>query len=139
MADPFSITCGVLSLITVALSSTVKLTNTIRSFQEHDKRTLALKRELIDLATVLESLHELVTASPDVDFDSLRSPLDRCGCACEEYGQLIARFTKHSNGQRTSIRDWVSQKYLWGDVVDFKDMLASYKSTINIAIAKANM
>lgn len=139
MADPLSITCGILALITVALSSTVKLTQTIRSFQAHDKRTLALKRELVDLATVLESFHEVVSASPDVNFDSLKTPLDRCGRACEEYGQLIARFTKHSTEQRPSIRDWVTQKYLWGDMADFKDMLASYKSIISIAIANANM
>lgn len=139
MVDPVSITCGVLTLVTFALSSTVTLTTTIRSLQGHNKQTLALKRELSDLTAVLESLLETVDANPDINFDALKSPLHRCGNACREYGALVARFTKHSAGSRTSIRDWVTQKYLQGDVTDFKDMLAGYKSTINIAIANVNM
>lgn len=33
----------------------------------------------------------------------------------------------------------VKQKYLQGDVTDFKDMLAGYKATINIAVANVNI
>lgn len=138
--DPVSLTCSVIALVQFAFSSSVALTTTIRSLQGHDKRTLALKRELIDLAAVLESLRQTIESNPGLDFDALKSPLHRCGNACTEYGELIGRFTKHSgSGTWGNVRDWVKQKYLQGDVTDFKDMLAGYKATINIAVANVNM
>ncbi|KAM0185935.1 hypothetical protein ACHAPI_011973 [Fusarium lateritium] len=41
--------------------------------------------------------------------------------------------------ERPSLRDWVNQQYLKGDIADIREMLAGYKSTINIALANANM
>lgn len=137
--DPASITCSVVELVSFALSSTTKLADHVHTFQEHDKRTLALKRELSDLTGVLDSLLEICNVKPDINFDALKSPLDRCGHACKEYGELVARFTKRSNGTAASIRSWVTQRYLQGDVTDFKDMLAGYRATINMAVANVNM
>ncbi|KAI1842106.1 hypothetical protein JX265_014143, partial [Neoarthrinium moseri] len=37
------------------------------------------------------------------------------------------------------MRDWITQQYLQGDINDFRAMLASYKSTITIALASANL
>lgn len=139
MADPLSIATGVVGLITFALSSSVKLYTTVREFQSQSKTARGLKNELSELTAVLQSLLETTTASPGVSFDALRLPLERCGKACIEYGELIARFTSHSTQSRSSVRDWLAQKYLQGDVDDFKCMIAGYKSTINIALANANM
>lgn len=139
MADPLSITCGVIALVSFALSSSVTLSATIRSFKAHNRHTRALLDELQDLANVLEALLTTMETNPDVDFDALKSPLDRCGVACKEYGELIARCQKHSTETHASMRDWIRQKYMQGDVTDFRDMLAGYKSTINIAIANVNM
>lgn len=139
MADPLSIASGIVALVTFALTSSVNLYTTIRSFQSQDKKARALKTELGDITTVLESLLETVNNNPDINFEPLKAPLHRCGNACNEYGELICRFTRHSTASRSSVRDWVTQKYLQGDINDFKDMLAGYKSTINIALASANM
>lgn len=141
MADPLSISSGVLALVTFAFHSSVTLYQTIRSFQSQDKTARALKNELGDLSSVLEALLETTSSNPDIDFTILKSPVLRCGKACEEYGELIARCTKHSKHSKTrpSFRDWATQKYLQGDIDEFKDMLAGYKSTINIALAHANM
>lgn len=139
MADPLSIASSVVALVTFALQSSVVLYSTVRSFQSQDKEVRALKDELSDLTTVLESLLDTVTNNPDLPFDALKTPLHRCGKACEEYGALIERCSKHSTEARSSIRDWITQKYLQGDIEDFRAMLAGYKSTINIALANANM
>ncbi|KAK2000210.1 hypothetical protein LX36DRAFT_709504 [Colletotrichum falcatum] len=37
------------------------------------------------------------------------------------------------------MRDWITQNYLQGDTNDFRSMLAAHKSTINIALANANL
>ncbi|KAM0267120.1 hypothetical protein ACHAQH_010121, partial [Verticillium albo-atrum] len=139
MADGLSIASGVVALVTFAFQSSTALYTTVRSFQSQDKTARALKTELTDLTNVLESLLETVSANPDINFDSLKLPLYRCGKTCEEYGDLIARCTKHSGTPRPSFRDWIGQQYLKGDISDFKEMLAGYKSTINIALANVNL
>ncbi|RYP34922.1 hypothetical protein DL768_011029 [Monosporascus sp. mg162] len=139
MAEPLSVASSVVALVAFALQSSAVLYKTVRSFQSQDKDARALKNELSDLVNVLESLMDTVTSNPGIDFDTLKLPLHRCGRACEEYGELIARCMKHSTGSRSSIRDWLKQRYLQGDINDFRTMLAGYKSTINIALANANI
>ncbi|KAG5658697.1 hypothetical protein KAF25_010878 [Fusarium avenaceum] len=124
MADGLSVASGVLALVTFAFQSSTVLFKTVRSFKTQDANARALKTELSDLTGVLQSLLETVTNHPEIKFDSLELPLLRCGKTCEEYGKLIARCTKHSNGTRPSFRDWIGQQYLKGDITDFKDMLA---------------
>lgn len=139
MADGLSVASGVISLVAFALKSSTILYTTIRDFQSQDKNARALKTELADLRGVLQSLAETVNNSDDVNFNTLKLPLLRCGKTCKEYGDLIARCTKHSNSSRPSLRDWFSQQYLKGDITDFREMLAGYKSTITIALANANL
>ncbi|SPJ89680.1 uncharacterized protein FTOL_13041 [Fusarium torulosum] len=124
MADGLSVASGVLALVTFAFQSSTILFKTVRSFKTQDANARALKTELSDLTGVLQSLLETVTNHPEINFDSLELPLLRCGKTCEEYGKLIARCTRHSNGTRPSFRDWIGQQYLKGDITDFKDMLA---------------
>jgi hypothetical protein len=139
MVDPLSVSSGVIALVTFALQASVALLKTIRDFQSRDRKARALKDELGALNDVLEALLETINNNPDVDFNALRLPLGRCGKACEEYRDLVSKCTKHSTGSRASVRDWVKQLYLQGDITDFSTMLAGYKSTINIALANANM
>lgn len=139
MGEPLSIASGVTALVTFALQSSVILYTTVRSFKSQNKDARALKDELSDLTNVLESLMDTITTNPSISFDNLKLPLHRCGTACEEYDKLITGCTKHSTGSRPSIRDWITQKYLQGDITDFRTMLAGYKSTINIALANTNM
>ena len=137
--DPISVSSGVLTLLAFAFKSTVTLYTTIRSFRSQDRDIRALRDELSDLGKVLESLQETASSYATVDLDGLKLPLLRCGKACEEYGEIIARCTKHSDGSRPSVRDWVTQKYLQGDINQFREMLAGYKATINVAVAHANL
>lgn len=139
MADPLSITAGVLAVGGFALKSSMALHRTIRGFQSQNKDARALKTEVSDLTGVLGSLLETVSSNPTLDFKALELPLQRCGNACDEYAKIVSRCTKHSDGSRSSVRDWVKQKYLQGDINDFRAMLAIHKSTINIALANANL
>ena len=139
MADPLSIGCSVIALVTFALSTSVQLSNTLRDIQGHTKKTRALLTELSALADVLESVLQTINNSPNVDFDPLRPPLQQCGEACTKYGQLINEFRKYSTPTHSSLRDWLKQRYHWGDVAEFREMIAAYKATISIAIANVNM
>ncbi|KAK2018049.1 hypothetical protein LZ32DRAFT_654270 [Colletotrichum eremochloae] len=138
--DPVSIGTGVLAVGSFAFTSCTTLHSLIRSLRSQNKEARALKAEVGDLAGVLSSLLETIASNPNLDFEFLQQPLRRCGQACEEYRKIIAQCTKHSNDtSRPSVRDWITQKYLQGDINDFRAMLAAHKSTINIALANANL
>lgn len=139
MGDPLSITAGILAVAGFALKSSTALHATIRGFRSQNKDARALKTEVGDLTGVLGSLLETVSSNPNLDFKALELPLQRCGHACQEYTKVIAKCTKYSDGSKPSVRDWISQKYLQGDINDFRNMLAIHKSTINIALANANL
>ncbi|KAH7133885.1 hypothetical protein EDB81DRAFT_111845 [Dactylonectria macrodidyma] len=139
MADGLSIGSNVVALVAFAFKSSTILYTTVRDFQSQDKNARKLKNELADLRGVLQSLAETVDNNSNIDFNALKLPLLRCGKTCEEYGDLIARCTKHSSASRPSFRNWINQQYLKGDINDFREMLAGYKSTINIALANANI
>ncbi|PVH91133.1 hypothetical protein DM02DRAFT_620677 [Periconia macrospinosa] len=139
MADPLSMTAGILAVGGFALKSSMALHSIIRGFKSQNKDARALKAELSDLTGVLSALLETISNNPTLDFQPLERPLQRCGNACDEYGKIIARCTKHSEMSRPSMRDWITQKYLQGDINDFRAMLAAHKSTINIALANANL
>lgn len=139
MSDPLSVAAGVVGLATVALSSSIKLYTMIRSLQSQNKKARALKNELTELNAVLQSLLETIQAHPDINFCALTIPLERCASACDEYAIVIGRCTAHSSATKSSVRDWLTQKYLQGDVDDFHAMISTYKSTINIALANANL
>ncbi|KAH8701437.1 hypothetical protein GQ44DRAFT_631717 [Phaeosphaeriaceae sp. PMI808] len=140
MADPLSITAGVLAVGGFALKSSMALHSMVRDFRSQNSSARALKAELGDLTGVLSALLETISNNPVLDFRSLERPLQRCGNACEEYGKIIARCMQHSdNASRSSMRDWITQKYLQGDINDFRTMIAAHKSTINIALANANL
>uniref|UniRef100_L7JB99 Azaphilone pigments biosynthesis cluster protein L N-terminal domain-containing protein n=1 Tax=Pyricularia oryzae (strain P131) TaxID=1143193 RepID=L7JB99_PYRO1 len=130
MTDPLSTASGVVALVTFALQSSVTLHRTIRSLRSQEKDARALKDELADLTSVLETLLETIEGHPNIDFGSLALPLQRCGKTCQEYGELIAKCTRHSTSSRASLRDWITQRYLQGDINDFRNMLSGSISNL---------
>jgi len=140
MADPLSITASIIAVAGLALKSSQSLHSTIRGLRSQNKDARALKAEVSDLSGVLESLLETVASHPDLDLKALILPLQRCSSACEEYENIITQCTRHSSDTtKVSLRDWVKQRYLQGDINDFREALGIYKSTINIALANANL
>lgn len=138
MADPISISSGLLALVGFAFQSSILLSQQIESFHSHQKVVRQLREELKALQEVLRDLQEIATRV-DVDLTSLKLPLLRCGKACKEFETLVIKCSAHSGGSRTSFRDWARLQYMGGDIVGFKDMLAGYKSTISIALGSANI
>lgn len=138
MAEPIGIASGLLALAAFAFQSSTQLYQLVQSFQSHQKDVRGIREELQDLNGVLRSLQE-TAASTDADLTTLKLPLLRCGKACKDFEAMIIRCTAHSSGSRTSFRDWAKLKYMGDNIGEFKTTLASYKSTISIALGNANM
>ncbi|KAK1990047.1 hypothetical protein LX36DRAFT_648413 [Colletotrichum falcatum] len=135
MADPITITTALGS----AVKACVALHSAIRGFGDQNKDVRALKAEISGLRHSLNSLKRTIETHASLDFGALQQPLQLCGTVCEDYGQIIARCTGHSDdATRPSVQGWMTQTYLQGEN-DFRAMLAAYKSTINIALANANI
>jgi hypothetical protein len=138
MAEAIGIASGLLTLTVFAFQSSVSLRQVIDSFQSKKKIIRELREELEALNGVLRSLQQAVADNSE-HLSSLNLPLFRCGKACEDFEEVIIKCTAHSDGLRASFRDWAKLQYMGDDIAKFKDMLAGYKCTINIALAEANL
>ncbi|CZR62675.1 uncharacterized protein PAC_12572 [Phialocephala subalpina] len=139
MAEAIGLASGLLTLAGFAFQSSITLYQTVQSFRFHPKQLRDLKEELEALSGVLTSLTETVSAATDVDLSALGLPLLRCGNACKEFEQEILKCSSRSGGSRTSFRDWAKLRYMGDNIDGFRQLLAGYKSTINIALTDANL
>ncbi|KAK3347292.1 hypothetical protein B0T25DRAFT_554102 [Lasiosphaeria hispida] len=139
MADPISLSSGVVALMTFTLQSSVVLYKAIDSYRSHPKNVRDLKDELEALAGVLQALSETAEKHKEIDLTALKLPLLRCGKACHEFEEALAKCSSRSGGLKTSFRDWAKLKYMGDGIDEFRRMLAGYKATIVIALAHANL
>lgn len=138
MAEGIGIASGLVTIVGFAFRSSQLLYQTINSFHSSKRAVRELKQELEALTAVLASLQDAAT-STDTTFAALKLPLLRCGNACKDFDAVIAKCTSHSEQDRRSFRDWAKLQYMGDDIDGFKTMLASYKSTISIAVGDANL
>lgn len=138
MAEAIGLASALITLVTFSIQSSSALHQTIKDFNSHKRIVRELKEELEELRGILSSLHQAVLDSK-ADFTALKTPLLRCGNACNEFEMVIRKATENSHGPRTSIRDWAKLRYMGGDITSFKNALASYKATITIALCDANL
>ncbi|KAF4179090.1 hypothetical protein CNMCM7927_002145 [Aspergillus lentulus] len=139
MAEPIGLASGILTLATFAFQSSVSLYETVNSFRSHPKRVRDLLGELEALSAVLAPLIDLMKSNSDADLSVLELPLFRWGNVCKEFQQEVLRCMSRSDGNRTSFRDWARLRYMGDDIDDFRDLLAGYKPTINIALTDATL
>lgn len=140
MAEAIGIVSALATLVSSAVASSTALYQTIQSFKKKENVVRDLRDEVEDLGGVLRVLQEVVgDGSIDIGLQILEKPLARCSKHCKEYNDLITKCTERSTQYRTSVRDWVKLRYMGEDIVGFKNTLGGYKSTINIALAGANL
>lgn len=137
MADPLSIPAGVIAIITATIQSSTALYNAIESFKSYPQRVQELLKQLKSLTKILSSLHELSEQDESVGAP-LESPLRECRATCDRFRQLL-ELHRGSLSNSKSIPKWISFRFRNGDIVNFMETLAVYKSTIAIAIADANL
>ncbi|KAJ5194895.1 uncharacterized protein N7498_008333 [Penicillium cinerascens] len=135
MADPLSITASVLAVIAAAIQSTQSLYETVKCFRDRDRTLHRLQNELEDLAKILGSLTEVTSAETSM-FELLQSPIGRCGQVCGEFKQSLEAFSQNS---KMGVRDWTKMEFMRGDIDDFINVVAGYKSTISIGLCAITM
>ena len=130
MADPLSITASSLAVITAAAETTKSLYATVKRFKDRDKTLRRLQNEVGDLVKILESLEQAITAEDSMVI-LLQDPVKRCSQVCSEFEQSMVAFSGKS---KTGFRDWTKMEFMRGDINEFIDTVAGYKSTISVGL-----
>ena len=138
MAVAIGIGSGIATFVSLALEAGIALDSNIRSYKSKEKTVRELRQEVESLNEVLRTL-KISIDDVAVDIKALKQVLSRCCETCKEFGQLVAKYTKNSTDQRTSVRDWWKLQYMGKDIVGVKNMLAGYKATLTIALVYVNM
>ncbi|PYH91110.1 hypothetical protein BO71DRAFT_59068 [Aspergillus ellipticus CBS 707.79] len=136
MADVLSVASSLIALATFAFEASKSLYALVEGFKNTQRTVRELRYELESLTQVLGTLISAVMDN-EAELASLKLPLLRCGKICSEFREIIRKCVAHSNGQRTSFRDWAKLQYMGGNINDLKTTLAGYKATISIALGGA--
>jgi DNA repair ATPase RecN len=133
--EPLSVTASALTVITAAIQSTKSLYETVRRFNDRDKTLRRLQDELQDLTNILNSLAQATNAEASM-LALLQGPIDRCSKVCREFEQSMKAF----NGKlKIGFRDWTKLEFMRGDINEFIDTIAGYKSTISVGLGTITM
>lgn len=135
MADPLSITAGIVGLISFALQSSLALCNVIDDLQTSKKEIRELKKEVEAFCLVLESVHQ-VAAEYQQELRVLELPLRQCGKACQELEKIVTKCVERSGA---TFGAYVSLKFRGDSIAKFKDMLSGHKDAITIALSSATL
>lgn len=135
MADPLSITASLVAIITAAATSIKALQGTVSRFKGRDKTLGRLQNELQDIATILDSLGQVIDEEASMAA-LLRGPIDRCRKVCDEFAQSMESFSHKS---KAGFRDWTKLEFMKGDINDFIDTISGYKSTISVGLGTITM
>ncbi|KAE8422383.1 hypothetical protein BDV36DRAFT_231608 [Aspergillus pseudocaelatus] len=135
MADPLSVTASAVGIITVAIQSARSLVETIKRFRDRDKTLRRLQDELKDLTNILDALAQ-VNKSETSMLSLLQDPVTRCSQVCCEFEASMKAFGAKS---KTGIRDWAKLEFMRGDINEFIDTIAGYKSTISVGLGTITM
>lgn len=143
MADPLSITAGAIAVATLAYSSTKTLYHTISAIHDAPEAFAHLKTDIEILNETIYSLQqELKRKDTDADLSDaqksnlreIKPTLEACYSACDAFKAKIDRVTRHSKDGYTSLRDRLKLQFQEKEIRAFQARLASYKSTLAIAL-----
>lgn len=147
--DPISIASAasaILGIVAVALHSTRRMIEFIDGIQGAPQAVKALLRDLNALEKVLQTLND-VLRHPDFQGNARRSelaallqdPLDNCTLALEDISLAIKPYTKMVGSSKKSKWRGFTWSFREREIVTLQRMLMSYKSSLNMAVAVANL
>ena len=133
--DPLSISVSALTIIAATISSVKALQETVNRYKGRDKTLGRLQGGLLDLVTILNSLEAVANGETPV-LTLLKGPVGRCAQVCREFEDAMKIFSGKS---KTDLKDWTKMEFMRGNINEFIDTLADYKSTITIGLGTITM
>ena len=128
--DPLSISASALTLIAATITTVQALHETVKRYKGRDKTLGRLQDGLLDLIAILNSLEAAADDESPI-WALLRGPVGRCAQVCREFEDALKIFSGKS---KTGLKDWTKMEFMRGDINEFIDTMADYKSTITIGL-----
>ncbi|KAH6708892.1 hypothetical protein BKA61DRAFT_490949 [Leptodontidium sp. MPI-SDFR-AT-0119] len=133
--DSLSDSASVLAVIAAAITTIKILNKTVGRYRRRDKTLARLQGGLYDLISILQSLKEAAAVETPI-LALLKGPVGRCAQVSREFEAAMKTFDAKS---KSSLKDWTKMEFMRGDINEFIDTLADYKSTIMIGLGTINM
>ena len=133
--DPLSLSASVLTVIAASISTITAVNNTVGRYKGRDKTLGRLQGGLTDLINILKLLEEAANDETPV-LALLKGPVSRCAQVARDFEDAMKRFNSKS---KTGLKDWTKMEFMRGDINEFIDTLADYKSTITIGLGIITM
>ena len=143
MSDPLSATVNVIAVAALAYASCKALHQTVKRIQDAPKTFLDLSTDLETLRGVLGTLgtklnsednHHALPETLTSYIKDLELPLKACSDACNQFKLKLDKVMSNSTDEHASFRDRVRLHFREKEVTAFRYRLASYKSTLTIAL-----
>ncbi|KAK5103205.1 hypothetical protein LTS08_004010 [Lithohypha guttulata] len=137
MAEVIGAVSGLAALIGIACKGIQSLIKCLKEIHNAPDVVLELIAQLEAILVVLQSLEKTIDGDDDA-LKTLKGPIEWCGTACIQLRtRLIGLGSNQSHASR--LVDWTKLKFMGNDIEDFKKAMASYKSTICIAVGDVNL
>jgi hypothetical protein len=133
--DPLSISASVLTIIAATITTIKTLNETVGRYKGRDKTLARLQDGLNGLISILMSLEEAADNETPI-LALLKDPIGRCAQVSREFEDAMKKFGAKS---KSGLKDWTKMEFMRGDINEFIDTLADYKSTITIGLGTINM
>lgn len=145
MADPFSITVGVLGVLQAAFSTCKFLRGLIEGYSNAPETLKNLSREIEAVETQLSLLTTELSEQQNSNyspnqlacFDTLKAVSQQCRDSCNDFKAKLADLTSHSTPPLISSRDKGRLLLHETDIALFKAELHRYKQALELAIGVA--
>lgn len=141
MADPLSVTAGVIAVAGCAYASSKSLHDLISTILDAPKTFQDLNQFLSSLSQVLLSLTEklngrdiTLSSSQVACLQQAKPTLEGCDAACREFKQVMEQLTTHSRDGKRSFRDSVRLSFQGKKIADFRMRVADWKESLAIAL-----
>ena len=145
MADPLSVSVSVAEVANSAYQSCKALNETIGGFINAPKIFQDLRRDLVALQSLLDSLqgalHDVPNAALSVNqrncFEELKPAMRGCQAICDDFVQKLSKIANHSDTERVNWGDRVRLHFNEKDAILLKGRLGDYTQTFDVALGVA--
>jgi hypothetical protein len=148
MAEALGITSAILAIIEFAFTTSTTLYEQISSLKSYVETVSNLRSDLGALAELLRTLQVQLeaesitghgTAHDDHRFDPIKRPLLEVGRACEALGAMLQGCAVETASTREIAKKWLRMQYNGKSIEETRNLVASYKSTLVIALEIVNL
>jgi hypothetical protein len=147
--DPFGVSIAAVGISGTAITSISTLRKTIAAIKDAHEDVLDIRAQLDKIRSPLDALQALV-ADTDAETNAtfkqvllktgMANAVNDCGKACEAFNKRLQKWTRHSHGDKLSLRDKMSVG-IWNKerVRTFRTRVETCQRTVHFTISSTQL